>query len=294
MRSGSTVTLLATVVLAACGWLAPQPGLLAAGGGGAGLVLDGRVTRVLDGDTLEVMLDSGPERIRLYGIDAPEARAPGGRAATQALVELLDRAVVEVEPVSDDPYDAYDRLIALVHVDGVNASEYLVAAGHAWAFRRYLGQLDGDTHYCELEAEARAARRGLWSMPQERWVPPWIWRQRRRTSPGTAVPAPDYAQESAAACVAAIGKPYSWRAAAPAPTGSRAPATSAGRSVGRAGSAEHPPGCDIKGNINRKGQRIYHLPGSRFYEQTQINTANGERWFCNEEEARAAGWRAPR
>jgi len=53
-----------------------------------------------------------------------------------------------------------------------------------------------------------------------------------------------------------------------------------------------PEGCPIKGNINSKGERIYHLPwGSRFYGRTRISTAKGERWFCSESEAQAAGWR---
>tara|TARA_R110002049_G_scaffold10127_6_gene50574 strand:- start:43187 stop:43831 length:645 start_codon:yes stop_codon:yes gene_type:complete len=49
--------------------------------------------------------------------------------------------------------------------------------------------------------------------------------------------------------------------------------------------------CKIKGNISAKGARIYHLPGQEFYAKTRINTAKGERWFCAEAEARAAGWR---
>ena len=51
--------------------------------------------------------------------------------------------------------------------------------------------------------------------------------------------------------------------------------------------------CPIKGNINSKGERIYHAPWSRSYKRTKINTAKGERWFCTEAEALAAGWRAP-
>ena len=51
-------------------------------------------------------------------------------------------------------------------------------------------------------------------------------------------------------------------------------------------------GCNIKGNINSKGKRIYHVPGGSWYGRTRINEAKGERWFCSEEEARAAGWRA--
>jgi endonuclease YncB( thermonuclease family) len=63
----------------------------------------------------------------------------------------------------------------------------------------------------------------------------------------------------------------------------------------RSGGTEGAPAdCLIKGNINSKGDRIYHVPGSSSYGATRINTDRGERWFCTEEEARAAGWRAPR
>ncbi|WP_233252458.1 thermonuclease family protein [Maritimibacter sp. 55A14] len=51
--------------------------------------------------------------------------------------------------------------------------------------------------------------------------------------------------------------------------------------------------CRIKGNISGNG-RLYHLPGSRWYGDTRIDTARGERWFCSEAEARAAGWRRAR
>jgi micrococcal nuclease len=48
----------------------------------------------------------------------------------------------------------------------------------------------------------------------------------------------------------------------------------------------------IKGNIStNSGEKIYHLPGGGFYEQTVIDEAAGERWFCTESEAIAAGWR---
>jgi endonuclease YncB( thermonuclease family) len=55
-----------------------------------------------------------------------------------------------------------------------------------------------------------------------------------------------------------------------------------------------PGACTIKGNINRKGARLYHLPGDRGYAETRIDPAHGERWFCSEAEARAAGWRRSR
>ncbi|SEA88098.1 thermonuclease family protein [Rubrimonas cliftonensis] len=54
------------------------------------------------------------------------------------------------------------------------------------------------------------------------------------------------------------------------------------------------PGCPIKGNVSWTGERIYHTPWSPWYDRTGVSTARGERWFCDEAEARAAGWRAAR
>jgi hypothetical protein len=48
----------------------------------------------------------------------------------------------------------------------------------------------------------------------------------------------------------------------------------------------------IKGNINAKGRRIFHVPGQQDYAATRIDTAHGERWFCSAAEAVAAGWTA--
>ncbi len=56
---------------------------------------------------------------------------------------------------------------------------------------------------------------------------------------------------------------------------------------------EAPAGCPIKGNISSNG-RIYHPPWSPWYSRTKIREEQGERWFCSEAEAVAAGWRAPR
>ncbi|MEO1694561.1 MAG: thermonuclease family protein [Pseudomonadota bacterium] len=54
--------------------------------------------------------------------------------------------------------------------------------------------------------------------------------------------------------------------------------------------AQAPLSCPIKGNISRRG-RIYHVPWGRHYARTRVNTRRGERWFCSETEAIAAGWR---
>jgi len=49
--------------------------------------------------------------------------------------------------------------------------------------------------------------------------------------------------------------------------------------------------CDIKGNIGKNGEKIYHLPGTYLWQRTKIMETTGERWFCSEAEARGSGWR---
>ncbi|NYJ75008.1 thermonuclease family protein [Allobranchiibius huperziae] len=68
---------------------------------------------------------------------------------------------------------------------------------------------------------------------------------------------------------------------APAPAGPNDPAAA-------------PAGCRIEGNINSRGEKIYHLPGSATYDKTVITPSTGERYFCSEAAAVAAGWRAAR
>ncbi|SOC38107.1 hypothetical protein SAMN05892877_10510 [Rhizobium subbaraonis] len=54
-------------------------------------------------------------------------------------------------------------------------------------------------------------------------------------------------------------------------------------------------GCNVKGNVSfNGGERIYHVPGQEDYDATRIRLEYGERWFCSEAEALAAGWRKAR
>ena len=131
--------------------------------------------------------------------------------------------------------DRYGRVVGRTHVGETDVCTEMVRSGHAWVYREHVIERE----LLEIEAEARAAGRGLWGTTESASMPPWEWR----------------------------------------------------RQVGEIRASR---GCAIKGNINSKGQRIYHLPGSRSYADTRINPAKGERWFCSEQEARDAGWRAPR
>ena len=99
-----------------------------------------------------------------------------------------------------------------------------------------------------------------------------------------------YAAEESAAKAAKRGlwrgefiPPWDWR------RGKRL--NSAGRDVRHTASRDR-GACNIKGNISRNsGRRIYHVPGDPDYAKTRISASHGERWFCTESEARAAGWR---
>ena len=72
-----------------------------------------------------------------------------------------------------------------------------------------------------------------------------------------------------------------------------------GRSRGGSAARDFPPPQrftasvgNVKGNISyTTGERLYHVPGMRDYEITEIDTSRGERWFRTEAEAQAAGWR---
>jgi hypothetical protein len=71
--------------------------------------------------------------------------------------------------------------------------------------------------------------------------------------------------------------------------------TSGGVSLDSLGAMAPGSGCNVKGNISlNTGERIYHVPGQKYYNETRISPQHGERWFCSEAEARRAGWRRSR
>lgn len=192
--------------------------------------------RVVDGDTFSV----GPERVHLWGVDAPEGRqvcqnAQGqgyacGDVARDQLVGLIGGRAVRCEVRDRDPYG---RAVSRCLAGSTDLGEAMVRAGWPVDYVQFSRGA-----YAAAETEARRARRGLWG---GRFETPSTWRADARQ----ARPAPA------------------------APTQS---------------------GCVIKGNINAKGRRIFHVPGQQDYAATRIDTSKGERWFCSADEARAAGW----
>ena len=107
--------------------------------------------------------------------------------------------------------------------------------------------------FAKEQSAARSEKIGIW---QGTVQPPWEWRAAQRGKADTS---------SVVSPMPSVASP----AAASVQSGA----------------------CNIKGNISRKGVRIYHVPGQKYYVQTRISAGKGERWFCTEQEARAAGWR---
>ncbi len=131
----------------------------------------GPVVSVLDGDTIEVLHNQRPERIRLHGIDCPEKGQAFGTKAKHLMSAFMFRKEVALKTYG---IDKYRRTIADVFLqDGTNVNQELVKHGWCWWYRKYAPQ---DTELERLEREAREAKKGLWAEPAP--VPPWEWRKR--------------------------------------------------------------------------------------------------------------------
>ncbi|MBF0340109.1 MAG: thermonuclease family protein [Magnetococcales bacterium] len=129
----------------------------------------GRVVRVVDGDTLEVMRDGHGERIRLAGVDSPEHGQPFAEEAKAFARQRVDKRMVTVR---EKERDRYGRLVAWVTPPGEEElGAALVRVGLAWRHIAY----SRDPHLMELEKAARSKRLGLWSDPHP--TPPWEWKR---------------------------------------------------------------------------------------------------------------------
>jgi endonuclease YncB( thermonuclease family) len=137
-------------------------------------VFSGLVIAVNDGDTITVLAGREQQRLRVAGIDCPELGQAFGQRARHLTSELSfgKRVMVSVRD-----HDQYGRAVAAVTLpDGRNLNRELVAAGLAWWYRQY----SSDPALGSLEAEARAARRGLWRDAHP--TPPWEWRRQHARS----------------------------------------------------------------------------------------------------------------
>lgn len=145
----------------------------------------GQVVAISDGDTLAVLFQGAPVRVRIADIDAPERGQPFSRKSREALASLCRNTVATVQPVA---VDRYGRTVGRVTCAGVDAGVSQVQQGFAWTYTKYASE---DSNLHRFERDARLAGIGLWSDP----VPtaPWDWRSARRHERRWMTPDPNRA-----------------------------------------------------------------------------------------------------
>ncbi len=221
---------------------------------------------MIDGDTIAVRIDGERVKVRLIGVDTPETRKPntpvqcfGPQASSRMQSLVQSRSVrLQADPTQGDR-DRYDRLLRYVFTpDGRNVAQVLIAGGFGREYT-YSSAYGFQGLFRAAQATAQRTRSGLWG-----------------------------------ACPS-FGAPQSGSTASPTSTkrSTNQPATPA-RPVAPSTPVKPAGACDIKGNISSEGEKIYHVPGGKSYGRTKITPSKGERYFCSESEASAAGWRAAR
>ncbi len=189
-----------------------------------------KVTRVIDGDTIEI---EGGQRVRYIGINTPETVDPRtpvqcfGKEASIKNRQLVEGKTVKLEKDISET-DKYGRLLRYIYVDGIFVNDYLIRQGFAYA-STYPPDVKYQNQFTQALQEAQSQNRGIWAACQSRSQP---------------------SEQS-----------------------------------------QNQQGCIIKGNISSSGEKIYHMPGQKYYDKTVIDESRGERFFCTEDEAIAAGWR---
>lgn len=131
-----------------------------------------KVIGIADGDTLTVLQNRKPLKVRLANIDAPEKEQAFGTRSRQSLSDMCFGKDAELDVQTTD---RYGRAVAVVHCGGVNANRTQVERGMAWVYGKY----NKDPLLPVFEMQARLRKLGLWSEPDP--TPPWTWRKAERS-----------------------------------------------------------------------------------------------------------------
>lgn len=128
------------------------------------------VTKVTDGDTIQIEMNGREEKVRLIGINTPETVDPRrpvecfGKEASTRMKELSEGEIVRLEyDETQSVRDAYDRILAYVYLeDGQMLNRKMVAEGYAYEYT-YLKPYKYQKEFRQLQTLARTSARGLWS-----------------------------------------------------------------------------------------------------------------------------------
>ncbi len=149
-------------------------------------VIEGKVVKVSDGDTITVLdKDNKQYKIRFQGIDAPESKQDFGQVSKENLANMIFGRQVKVVW---SKMDKYGRTVGKVLLDGRDINIEQIKAGLAWHYKAYAKEQPAEDRvtYAAAESEARAAKRGLWQDPNP--TPPGEWRADAKTDRWGAAP----------------------------------------------------------------------------------------------------------
>lgn len=143
-------------------------------------LLNAKVIRVIDGDTVEVLMNSNKKVIRLYGIDCPEDGQEWGAIARAGLIKMIGGKDILIECYGED---SYNRILGVIYIDDEkgksNVNEKMISKGHAWVMRRFYKDLpkNRQNNLNRLESWAKKKKVGLWKT--ENPIAPWKYRNEK-------------------------------------------------------------------------------------------------------------------
>lgn len=128
-----------------------------------------QVIAVIDGDTIDLLINGETTRIRLEGIDAPEKNQAFGPDAKSHLAGLVFEKRVRLQETGKD---FFGRTLGVIFLGDRDINRQMVLDGYAWHYLKY----SDDPKLASAEQQARELQRGLWSQPTPE--SPWKWRRR--------------------------------------------------------------------------------------------------------------------
>lgn len=130
--------------------------------------VEGKVLRVVDGDTLKIQIADKDYKVRLLGVDTPESVSPKkekntkeGKIASEYTKKNLEGKDIILE-FDVSPYDRYGRLLAYVYVDGICYNEKLLEEGYAKVMM-ISPNVKNSKYYRQIEKQAKENNAGFWN-----------------------------------------------------------------------------------------------------------------------------------
>lgn len=233
--------------------------------GGTTAKIPVELVKVIDGDTIKIIYEGKEQNVRYLLIDTPETnhpklgKQPFGDEAKARNQQLIENGKLEIEFDVGERFDKYNRLLAYIYVDGKSVQKILLSEGLARVAYVYPPNTRHLDPYEKSQAIAKEEKLGIWSVDD--YATDNGFNEQKVVKEKSTVPVQKQTPP----------------AAEPAQTPKSQPV------------APTPPAvqeCNIKGSSSG----IYHTPSSSYYNRT----TNVAQWFCSEQEAINAGYRAPK